>query len=200
METLFQLLNSIHPLSEPLQEYLFYNLKTRELKKKEILLKAGHVCRNICFIERGLLRCFYLQAGREVCSWFMKEGDVIASVESFFDQKESYESIQALEDTTVHYISYQELSHVYKTYPEFNYVGRELVQKYYKLSEQRLYSLRMQRGPERYAYLIEHHPELVQRVEQKYLASYLGITEQYLSMMRSVPKKRRETSNVRRER
>jgi hypothetical protein len=79
-------------------------------------------------------------------------------------------------------------------------VGRELVQKYYKLSEQRLYSLRMQRGPERYAYLIEHHPELVQRVEQKYLASYLGITEQYLSMMRSVPKKRRETSNVRRER
>jgi hypothetical protein len=107
---------------------------------------------------------------------------------------------QYILDTTVHYISYQELSHVYKTYPEFNYVGRELVQKYYKLSEQRLYSLRMQRGPERYAYLIEHHPELVQRVEQKYLASYLGITEQYLSMMRSVPKKRRETSNVRRER
>ena len=186
METLFYLLNSIYPLSEALKEYLALNLETKEIRKKDILLKAGHVCRNIYFIESGLLRCYYIHREHEICSWFMKEGDVIASVESFFNQKESYESIQALEDSTLHYISFQKLEHIYRTYPEFNYVGRELVQKYYKLSEQRLYSLRMQRGLERFEYLKENHPELVQRVEQKYLASYLGITEQYLSMLKGM--------------
>lgn len=155
-----------------------------------MLLKAGHICRNIYFIDQGLLRCFYMQNGQEVCSWFMKEGDVIISVESFFDQRESYESIQALEDTALRYISFTELQHVYRNFPEFNYIGRELVQRYYKLSEQRLHSLRMLRAAERYEILRNFHPELVLRVEQKYLASYLGITEQYLSMLKAAEFKR----------
>lgn len=185
METLFFLLNAIHPLSPELKQSLLLTLKAKEVRKKDFLLKAGHVCRNIYFIERGLMRCFYLQATQEVCSWFMKEGDVIVSVESFFEQKESYESIQALEDCVVHYLTFDELQGLYKAFPEFNYIGRVLVQKYYTLSEQRLFSLRMQRGLERFEILKERHPELVQRVEQKYLASYLGITEQYLSMLKA---------------
>lgn len=196
METLFYLLSSIHPLSEELTAYLLEHLQCRELSKKDFLLKAGHVCSHIYFIEKGLCRCFYLQGETEVCSWFMQEGDVIVSVESFFDQKASYEYIQALEDCMVHYISFQELQYAYQNFPEFNYIGRELVQKYYKLSEQRLYSLRMQRGPERFEFLKIHHPELLQRVEQKYIASYLGITEQYLSMLKTTrPKKIKISSN-----
>lgn len=195
MEPLLFFLNSIHPLSNELRDYLMEHLCSRAIKKRDYLLKAGHVCRHIYFIESGLLRCFYRQGENEVCSWFMKEGDVICSVESFFDQKESYESIQALEDASVLYISYQELEHIYRHYPEFNFISRELLQKYYKLSEQRLYSLRMQRGLERFEWLKANHPELVQRVEQKYLASYLGITEQYLSMLKSVkPPKRPKLS------
>lgn len=184
MEAVLNALNAIHPLSAELVEHLSLILKSRELKRKELLLKAGHICRNIYFIEKGLLRCYYMQGLQEVCSWFMKEGDVIAAVGSFFDQQESYESIQALEDARLHYISYQELQQVYRQFPEFNFVGRELVQKYYKLSEQRLYSIRMHRGLERFEQLKKDDPELVQRVGQKYLASYLGITEQYLSMIK----------------
>jgi CRP/FNR family transcriptional regulator, anaerobic regulatory protein len=192
MEQLIQFLNSIYPLSEPLKEYLLLNLQHREVKRKDFLLKAGHVSHNIYFIEKGLFRCFYMQGNNEVCSWFMKEGDVITSIESFFDQKESYESIQALEEGTVYYISYQQLKFIYKNFIEFNYVGRELLQKYYKLSEQRLYSLRMQRGLERYEYLKENHPILLQRVEQKFLASYLGITEQYLSIIKGNGSKKKK--------
>jgi len=192
METLFYLLNSIYPLSDPLKEFLALNLQARQIRRKEILLKAGHICRNIYFIESGLLRCYYMQESHEVCSWFMKEGDVIASVESFFDQKESYESIQALENTTLYYISFEKLDYIYRNFLEFNYVGRVLVQKYYKLSEQRLYSLRMQRGLERFEYLKQNFPELILRVEQKYLASYLGITEQYLSMLKAMGASKRK--------
>ena len=181
MKQLLDLLNRIHPLSKPLEDFLGEHLKLKELRKKEFLLKAGHVSRYIYFIESGLLRCFYIRHEAEVCSWFMKEGDVIISVESFFTQRPSYESIQALEDCELYYISYDELQFIYRHFPEFNFTGRVLTEKYYTLSEQRLYSLRMQRGYERYQYIIEHFPELILRVPSKYLASYLGITEVTLS-------------------
>lgn len=115
----------------------------------------------------------------------MKEGDVIISVESFYHQKESYEAIQALEDSTLHYITYAELQYIYKTFPEFNFIGRVLTEKYYGLCERRAYSLRMQRSQQRYEYLLENHPELILRVPAKDLASYLGITKVTMSKLRA---------------
>lgn len=185
MEELLLYLNSVHPLSPELREHLLIILKLKSLRKKEYLLKAERICKNICFISKGLLRCFYIKDDQEVCSWFMKESDVIISVESFFYQKESYESIQAIEDCELYCIEHAQLEHIYRTYPEFNFVSRVLLQKYYTLSEQRLYSLRMQRSQERYNYLLQHHAELILRVPAKYLASYLGISEETLSRIRS---------------
>lgn len=181
MEELLHYLNEIHPLSENLVDFLSRTLKTKKLLKKDYLLKKGHVSRDICFINKGLLRCFYLVDNKEVCSWFMKEGDVIVSVESFFNQTESYESIQALEDCIVHYITHDELEFIYNTYPEFNFVGRVVLTKYYILSEQRLRNMRMLRAVERYSYILENHPELILRVPNKYIASYLGVAEPTLS-------------------
>ena len=114
----------------------------------------------------------------------MKEGDVIISVESFFTQKPSYEAIQAIEDCELYFIEYDELQFIYRHFPEFNFIGRVLTEKYYTLSEQRLYSMRMQRASERYQYLLDHFPELVKRVASKYLASYLGVTEVTLSKIK----------------
>ena len=181
MEELLHYLNGIHPLSQDLIEFLSINLKTKKLHKKDYLLKKGHVSRDICFINKGLLRCFYMIENKEVCSWFMKEGDVIVSVESFFTQCESYEYIQAIEDSMLHYITFDELQFIYHNFPEFNFVGRVVITGYYTLSEQRLYSMRMQRAADRYGYLLEHHPELILRVPSKFLASYLGIAEPTLS-------------------
>jgi len=77
------------------------------------------------------------------------------------------------------------LQSIYKKYLEFNYIGRVLTEKYYTLSEQRLYAMRMQRSLERYMHLLENFPELVKRVPSKYLASYLGITDVTLSNIKS---------------
>jgi len=181
---LVKFLDSIYPLSESLQEHLLHILKEKKLSKKEYLLKAGRICEHIYFIQSGLVRCFYLNETAEVSSWFMKEGDVIISVESFFQQKPSNEYLQALEDSTVHYITYTELQNTYRQFPEFNFIGRILTEKYYTLSEQRLYSIRMKNGAERYQFLMDNFPELILRVPSKYLASYLGITEVWLSKIR----------------
>lgn len=184
MEIVLKFLHSIYPLSPELAAYLKGTLQVKEVKKKEYLLRAGHICRSIYFIEYGLLRCFYLKGDTEVSSWFMREGDVIVSVESFFDQQKSYESIQALEDTKVYYISFADLEFAYRNFPEFNFVGRVLLQKYYQLSEQRLHSMRMQNAVQRYAFLLHHFPEIVQRVSTTDIASYLGVSRETLSRVK----------------
>lgn len=186
MEALLYFLDSIYPLSDGLKVHLFGILKTKELRKKDFLLRAGHVCRNVCFIESGLVRCFYAKGDNEVTSWFMKEGDVIISIESFYQQTESYESIQAIEDSILYYISYEQLNYIYKTFPEFNFIGRVLTEKYYTLWAEQLYALRMQQASERYKWLMDHHPELILRVPAKYIASYLGIDETTLSKIKNV--------------
>jgi len=185
METLLNYLDSIYPISEACMERLATVLKYKMVPKKELLLRAGHICQHIYFIQRGLLRCYYYKNEAEICSWFMKEGDVVVSVESFFKQAVSYESIQALEDCELHYISYSELQQVYRQFSEFNFIARVLTEKYYCLSEQRLYSIRMMRALERYDYLMEHHADLILRVPAKHLASYLGITAEMLSKIKT---------------
>jgi CRP-like cAMP-binding protein len=184
MEELFAYLSTIHPLSEDLKDVLIQKLIPVTLRKKSYHLRKGQVCRTISFIQTGLVRCFYIKDDREVSSWFMKEGDVIVSVESFFKQQPSYESIQVLEDCEMLSLRYDDLQQIYRDHPEFNFVGRVLTEKYYTLSEQRLYSLRMQRASERYAHLMEHYPELIRRVPSTYISTYLGITLETLSRIK----------------
>jgi len=184
METLLYYLRSVHPLSSELITYLESVLQYKELARGEFLLKRGHICRHIYFIQKGLFRCFYEQNDKEVNAWFMKEGDVMISVESFYKQVPSMESIQALEPSELYYISYTELQYIYAHYPEFNFIARVLTERYYSLSEQRLYSIRMQSTPQRYQWLMEYWPDIVRRVPAKFIASYLGFTPESLSRLR----------------
>jgi CRP-like cAMP-binding protein len=184
MQELLDYLHSIHPLSEALRSHLTRVVKIREIRKRELLLKAGQVDREIYFIRKGLLRCYYLKDEKEVSSWFMKEGDTIVSIESFYDQVESYENIQALEDSELYYIRFEELEEIYHQFPDFNFIGRELTVKYLKLWAQQLYGIRMLSAEERYLYLRERQPEILLRVPSKYLASYLDINEITLSKIR----------------
>jgi len=73
----------------------------------------------------------------------MKESDVIISIESLFRQRPSYEWIQALEDTVLYGITFNQLQQIYRTFPEFNFVGRVVLERYYQLWAQQLYALRM---------------------------------------------------------
>jgi len=185
MKELLSLLNNIHPLSPALHAYLSEKIMARTIDKKEFLLNAGQISRHIYFIKKGLLRCYYIDAGHEVCSKFLKEGDIIVSASSFFLQKESHEYIQAIEDSVLWYVCYDELQFMYKYFNEFNTIARVLTTKSYLLSEQRLSFIRMKQASARYSCMLEFFPELVLRVPAKYLASYLSISVETLSRIRS---------------
>ena len=85
----------------------------------------------------------------------MTEGDFIVSIESFYEQKESYEYIQAIEDTEVYYIEYHELEYIYRHFMEFNFIGRELTIKYLTNWTKQLYSIRNHTAEERYLWLMQ---------------------------------------------
>ncbi|MDF2191393.1 cyclic nucleotide-binding domain-containing protein [Paraflavitalea sp. CAU 1676] len=185
MDLLIAYLNSIFPLSEELKIHLRKIIKRRTIERKAYLLKIGDISSQVCFIESGLLRCFYEKNGNEVSSWFMKENDVVFSIDSFYSQSPSYEAIQALEHTTIFFITFDELAYIYNKYIEFNFVGRVLTIFYHKLWGEQLYSIRMRSGEERYEWLLTKHPELTIRVPAKYLSSYLDISEFTLSKIKA---------------
>lgn len=177
MEQLIALLNSIQPLSTALENHLRSILKPRHIKRKEVLLREGEIARQISFVEKGLFRSYYMLDDEEVSSWFMKENDIFVSVQSFFFQAPSYETIEALEDSIVWGISYDQLQYIYKHYPEFHVHRGTTLEKYYALAERRHYRTNRQPAYERYVSLIETEPELVHRVRSKHLASYLGLNK-----------------------
>ena len=175
----------MHPLSAALKERINSIVQSKQIFKKDFLLREGQVSNYIYFIEEGFIRSYYIKGNTEVTCWFMGIGDFIISVNSFFLRKPSYESIQAVENSTVHFIHYDELQQLYKEFSEFNAVGRMLTTHYYILSEERLYSMRKQTAEERYIFLINKHPEILQKAPLTQIASYLGIALETLSRIRA---------------
>ena len=182
---LYDFLMGIRPLSKELQAHLLSIIKTQKLAKREIFLKPGQVCDKMCFVECGLLRAYIEKDGREVTAWFMGENDVLTSITSFYERYASIEFLQALEPTEIAYITFAELHSIYENYLEFNYHGRVLTTKYLIDWDKRIYSLLMTTADERFEWLQKNRPGLLDRVQQKYIASFVGITAETFSAVRS---------------
>lgn len=191
-EKLFTVLMAVYPLSDELKEYLSQHVKLLRFKKKQILLKPGEVANHIYFISKGLLRAYYTDGdGPEQTFWLMKELDMMASAFSFFTRVPGDLTIEVIEDCELIAIDYDTLEKVYRKFIEFNVVGRVLTQKYYALSDERAMILRIKKVPDRYRYMERHHPDLLVRVKQKYIASYLGATSETLSRIKKKKQKPR---------
>ncbi len=111
------------------------------------------------------------------------KGVLLSSVHSFFNRERSYEFVQAIEDTIVHYISYEELETLYREFPEFNVIGRKMITQYYVLSEERNYLLRKQTAIEKFTFFQKRFDRIASRVPRKDIASYLGINLETLSRL-----------------
>lgn len=187
-KNMFTYLGAIYPLQEGLIEELTNLAGYMELQPKKLLLKPGDVCKHLYFVHEGLLRCFYVRTNKkgedqEVSTQFMRENDTCVSVRSFYTQTPGKEFIQALEPCKLSCILYENLEKVYRKYMDFNFNGRVLTAKYLVEWADQLENIRMLKGAERFAELLKRDPELLQRVPQKYLASYLSVTPTSLSRM-----------------
>lgn len=180
---IIQLLENIHPLSAECRDYIQRKTYRRVYHPKDAILKEGQICNSISFIEQGLVRAYYCNDD-ESTSWFMGEGDLIISVESFYQRMPSKEVIESLKETTVVCLNYDDLQFLYKNHVEFNYHGRFLTESYYVKSEQDKQMLKQKSALEKYALFMQLHPGMVTKVANTLIASYLDMTPGTLSKVK----------------
>jgi CRP-like cAMP-binding protein len=172
------------PLSVECLDFLRKTIKMKTLQEEEFLLTGGQVCANLYFIRKGLLKCFYFVHQKKVSDWFFGEMEVVVSIDSFYNQVPSEDFIQALEDCELFYITYKELEYLYRTFIEFNVVGRVLTNRYLRIWHRQARNIRMLTAEERYLFLLKTQPDLINRVSVRDLASYLDMSRETLSRMR----------------
>jgi CRP-like cAMP-binding protein len=115
----------------------------------------------------------------------MEEGFIVTTWISFYTQKPGNEFIEAAEDTVLACISYSDIQQYYIDFPESNIIGRKQVEYAFYLAEQRTQLLRKHTAEEKYKFFLDNHPTLIQRVPLKHIATYLGMSEETLSRVRT---------------
>ncbi|MES2454768.1 MAG: Crp/Fnr family transcriptional regulator [Bacteroidota bacterium] len=156
-----------------------------EVPAKTTLLEEGKISRMMFFIEKGCLRTWVNNNGNEITTQFFFEGDKVSSIESFRTNRPSLYSIQSIEPCVLQTISQEKFKTVWENSAEIKseieaHLFKRLVQ-----SQQLFFSYLKNNPQQRYQQLIAKHPEIIQRVPQHYIASYLGITSVSLSRIRN---------------
>lgn len=192
IEKMWEALDRLHPLTEEMKERLLHITTIKEYPKKHVILKEGQVSNYACFVLHGLARAYYDTDGKEVTSRFMDEGFIITSWLSYYSRKPGAEYIETLEECVLGCIHYDDVQQMYHDIPGFNIVGRKLAEYFFFLSEQRTQLLRKHTAEEKYTFFIQQHPNLLQRVPLKYIATYLGMNEETLSRVRNKPARQRK--------
>jgi len=156
---------------------------SKTFKPGDLLLKNGQVCNHLFFLETGLLRFFIWKDGETTTKFFTEAPYIFTSQRSFSQRLPSKENIEALEDSLVRQISYNDQKELLKI-PVWNTLARKITQEVQFFTENILEELQNSTAEERYKLLLENRSELLMRVPLKYLASYLGVTPQSLSRIR----------------
>jgi len=172
-------------------DYFLSLLQPRTIKRKEYLLRANEVCKYESFITKGCLRTYTIDdTGLEHNVMFAVEDWWTGDLFSFLTQTPGNFIIDALEDTDLLQISKGDLEKLYENVPKFERFFRIILQNAFIAQQQRINQSLSFTAEERYLHFIQKYPRLEQRLPQKQVAAYLGITPEFLSMIRKKISKR----------
>ncbi|MDU1906555.1 MAG: Crp/Fnr family transcriptional regulator [Dysgonomonas sp.] len=149
------------------------------------LISADKVERDIYFIKKGIVRAYTNSSDEEITFWFGKEGDTIVSMRSYVDNRRGYENIELLEDCILYKLKVSALDSLYANDIHIANWGRKFAEQELLRTEERLIARQFRTASERYNDLMKNNPELLQRIQLSYIASYLGITQVSLSRIRA---------------
>ncbi len=156
----------------------------RQYASGEMLLAAGERSEYICLILQGMVRGVYVdEEGTEITKCFSGEEEWCCSY-NFFTKEESPFYIEAIEPTTVAAFPVEALRETLTAYPALQKELDRLTQQIFLEAEKRVFSFSGMDAKQRYVNFVQEHPEIVGRVKQEYVASYLGITPSSLSRIK----------------
>lgn len=193
-KTFLGFLNKFIPLSQAEYDTLIFPcIEKRKFEKKSIITHAGEIENYMNFIDRGLARKYYKKENDEINTQISHEGHIIHSQESFHSRTPSEYSIEAIEPVELTSITYECLEKIYSSSEKMQQLGRLVITVTMVLKDKWQSQLVKLSPRERFINFVTKHPELMQRVPQKYLASYLNIKPETFSrfkhMVRDYSKK-----------
>ena len=178
-------IKSLYPISGETAQALKDAVTLCRFPRKHLLVKAGECCRAAYFIEKGMTRSYWLVDGNEITTSFSGEGDIVFSMDELYYNKVSEEYVETLEDMVAYRIGIDDLLELFRTNIELANWGRIIHQnEYRRLHRSHRDRLTLSAG-ERYEEFRKQFPQVCQRVQLGYIASYLGITLPTLSRLRS---------------
>lgn len=159
--------------------------EVEKISKGDYLVQERQICGKIAYISDGLFRIFNLKDGVEVNTCFCKENSITSSFRSFINQTPSKESIQAIENSTVITISWSNINKLQNESAIWQKLRQTLTDKECVRLSDRATSLSFESALEKYENILKYQPEIVQRVPIQHIASYIGVSRETLSRIRS---------------
>lgn len=186
MENLFSYIRRLTVLPDDLKADLESVLVKEQVGKKEILEKAGQVCSKLYFVSSGCVRTYYYtKDDKEVSSWFYAENHFVTSWSSFLERRLSYEYLEVVEDAELYSIDVNSYQDLIRAHPAFERFARRLVEEQLTFVDVYFKGYMFLSAQERYELLLSYFPEVELRVGLGHIASFLGISIETLSRIRS---------------
>lgn len=185
-DQLIQSISKYVDLSSEEEKLIDFFWTEKTLEKGEYLLRNGEICRTDNFVANGALKAFYInpQSGREEILYFAIENWWATDIESFQKQKASIYNIQAIEQTELLQINYNSFQKMLFEIPKLERFFRIILENYLGSLQKRLITNNTLDAEQRYVTFVENYAKIADKVPQYLIASYLGITAEFLSRIR----------------
>ncbi|WP_423149468.1 Crp/Fnr family transcriptional regulator [Rubrolithibacter danxiaensis] len=188
IKTMYPLLKekirTIEVISDNSLDLLLNSARPKKLKKGDYLFAEGSICTNVYFVEKGLLRTFYNKDGKDINLNFSLDNTFTTNLKSLQQKTPSEYAIQACEESTILAFDKEELLKLYEQSSEINSFGRKLLELLLAEQEEHANLFKLYTPTERYHFLAENKPELLQRISLSQLSSYIGISRETVSRIR----------------
>jgi CRP-like cAMP-binding protein len=184
-ELLLAHINSAFPLQKKETDELFLLFTERKVKRRGLVLHHGDVCKHFTFVVSGCFKMYAIdQSGKEYNLEFAVENEWLSDLSSFYSELPGSVYIEAVEPSVILQISRPHLIHLYANYPKFNSAFRIIIERKYIDLQNRVLQNISATAEERYVDFVTRSPALAARLPNTQIASYLGITSEFLSKIR----------------
>ena len=184
MDKLIENIKTLVPLDAATELAIVENFKAEKLTKGQILLKENSICNKMWFIESGTIRQYIILNDADVTKWFYVDNQWATSHYSYFEQKPAYDYLVAYEDSIVYSIT-NDAEKALLEYPQYLKYHFILLRQYLADLNYAMKTYKYMTADEKYKFCMDKHPEVIQRVKLKELASMIGISQETLSRIRA---------------